>query len=91
MGYDLKPKNNEMEWGRYNISGWSRLNEILEEGGMDASVLPYFNDGDYLKKEVCVEIGNTIEAQLDNLKSDEREWLKDDVKWWKECSGCWVW
>jgi len=55
MGMDLKPikpsenaplyEGGEVQWGRYNWSGWSWLRTHLEDWGVDTSELTSMNDG----------------------------------------------
>ena len=103
MGMDLKPINpskdaprypsddkyspNDVIWGRYNWSGWSYICNLLNEWGVNTSEFSGMNDGEVISEETCKKVADAIEAHLDELDKEHREWLKDDIALWRTCGG----
>jgi len=93
MGFDLKPLNEEIEYGRYNNWSWFQLWEFLEETKTIVT-LAKFNDGDKVSKEDCLKIAKTMEENkslyLDVLNSTEERY-DEQLEFWRTCQGCEQW
>lgn len=82
---DHKYYPNEIIWGRYNWSGWSRLNELLTQWGVYTGELSGLNDGDKISNSTCLKIADAIEKHLPELPKDEQEWLQPHIQLWRTC------
>jgi hypothetical protein len=101
MGMDLKPikpsenaplyEGGEVQWGRYNWSGWSWLRTHLEDWGVDTSELTSMNDGATISEATCLKIADAIEAHLDELNAEDRGWMKNHIALWRTCGGYEQW
>lgn len=101
MGMDLKPVNPSKEapqyeeggaiWGRYNISGWSYFRRLLEQWEVDTSELSGFNDGEVISEKTCIAIADAIEANLNKMDPEDRDWLQPKIILWRTCGGYEQW
>lgn len=89
MGMDLKPVNPGPDhpkdekgnpvWGRYNISGWARLWNMLNDAGVDTSEFSGMNDGDPISDATCKEVADALEKLLPTIRA-QAEAVYDEHK-----------
>jgi hypothetical protein len=101
MGMDLQPLNPSDDapadeygviiWGRYNWAGWSWLVEHLEKWCVDCSEFSGTNDGEVISDATCKKVADAIEAHLQELDEEDREWLSSHVRMWRTCGGYAQW
>jgi len=100
MGMDLKPiapahghphDDYGPVWGRYNIWGWGRQYELLQQWGVAVPDWPWCNDGDEIPAEACCAISKAIQRHAHELIEPERDWLLHKEEFWRTCGGCEVW
>lgn len=84
MGMDLIGSGLSYNWAR-----WQYLLELLEKWGVNIDEFEYFNnDGHPISKITCMAVADAIEAHLDELDLDTRNWLEPQIPSWRYCNGC---
>ena len=87
MDYAYAPFRGRLIEGRYNWSGWSFLQNLLNEQGVDLSEFSGYNDGEVISEATCLKVADAIEAALPTLSEREREWLTPHIQRWRTCGG----
>lgn len=84
MGMDLMGVGLSFNW-----TGWHIFLELLEKWGVNTDEFEYFNnDGHPISKSTCMAVADAIEAHLDELDDDIRDWLGPQIPNWRYCNGC---
>ena len=101
MGMDLitiepmqdapKDKNGRTIDGRYNITGWTLLWNLLIDWKVDTSEFSGYNDGEQICKETCLAVAKAIEDNLHTLNKKDKDWLQPHIILWKTCGGYEQW
>lgn len=106
MGIDFQPvkpskdaplrADGKVKWGRYSLSGWSKLWCLLIDHGVDTSEFSVSNNGHRVKASTCKKVADVIEANFDKYvatqggsptNADDIEVCKLDILLWRTCGG----
>ena len=101
MGMDLiviaptknapKDTNGNIIDGRYNISGWTTLWNLLIDWNIDVSEFSGYNDGEIICQETCQDVAKAIEDNLHTLDEKHKNWLQPHIELWRTCGGYEQW
>lgn len=70
-----------------NAIAWGKLLWPLYRWGADLTGFRYDNHGYLIPGNICRRAADTIEAHLDELPPDEREWWAAQIPYWRHCGG----